>query len=60
MKPWWQSKTIWAGVLEAIIGIAGVISQAYPEAGWAVIAVGIATVILRVITSAKLTTSDDS
>lgn len=39
-KPWWQSRTIWASILQVLIGIAvsfGVISQA---AGQEIIATG--------------------
>lgn len=52
-KHWWQSKLVWLGILETVIGIATFLSDwlresDYSPASVALLVAGIATVILRV------------
>lgn len=40
-KPWWQSKTVWGGVVALAAGVAGVFGVAIPEAAQGEIAVSL-------------------
>ena len=55
-KAWYASKTIWVGILEIVIGALGLAAtflQAgdYTPAAFALLAVGVLTVVLRFLTS---------
>ena len=55
-KPWYQSKTLAIGALEFIIGAGLLVSDflsaaQFTPAGFVLLGVGIATVILRLVTS---------
>lgn len=50
-KKWWQSKTIWIGVLTIASGIAMVFESYYPTLGAIVIAKGILDVVVRFLSS---------
>jgi hypothetical protein len=58
-KPWYQSKTIWAGVIEIVIGVLGLLAtflsvgQYTPEA-IVLLAVGVLTIVLRKITEVPI------
>jgi uncharacterized membrane protein len=58
MKPWYQSKTLWAAVITGIAGVAmtlvgeGMVSE--QVAGGILIAVGLLNSILRMLTSEPL------
>lgn len=64
-KVWWQSKTVWFGIAEAAIG--GImVYEDYLEkaidgsiAGWVLFASGIAKIVLRTITQARITLKRD-
>lgn len=52
-KYWWESKLVWLGILETIIGVATFLADwlresDYSPASVALLVAGIATVILRV------------
>jgi len=58
MKPWYQSKTLWAAVITGIAGVAmavvgeGMVNE--QVAGGILIAVGLLNTILRMITTEPL------
>ncbi len=53
-KKWYASKTLWAGVLEILGGIAFALSGELNTGGYLTVA-GVATIILRVITKTPVT-----
>lgn len=58
-KPWYTSKMSWLGVATLLVGVAELIGQSgmlTPEiSGGILAAVGTATIILRAVTSTKVT-----
>jgi hypothetical protein len=55
-KAWYESKTIWVGILEIVIGALGLVAtflQAgdYTPAAFVLLAVGVLTIVLRFLTS---------
>ena len=58
MKPWYQSKTIWAAIITAVAGVAlslvseGVVNE--QVAGGILIGVGLLNTVLRMITTETL------
>lgn len=57
-KPWWQSKTIWLAVLQALAGLV-VIPTVSEKIGGALLAKSIIDVLLRVVTNAGVTATPD-
>lgn len=56
-KVWWQSKTIWANVLTALVAILLLVSQSpsltlYSE--WLLLAQGVLNIVLRVLTDTTI------
>lgn len=54
MKSLFQSKTFWLAVLQAIVGILIVLSGEYPEIGQLFVAKSVIDVILRVMTTTRI------
>ena len=52
-KPWYKSKTFWAGTLETIGGIA-MFAAGEIEGGTALTAAGLVTIILRFLTKEEV------
>jgi hypothetical protein len=50
-KPFWQSKTLWLAIIQAVVGVFAVVSTSYPTLGWIVVAKSILDVILREVTN---------
>ena len=60
MKKWYQSRTIWAGILEVLIGALLLLEQFlavgdFSESGFIILGAGIIQVLFRVITSEPVT-----
>jgi hypothetical protein len=58
-KLWYQSKTIWAGIIEILIGVLGLLATflnvgAYSPEAWVLLVVGVLTIILRKMTEAPI------
>ena len=58
MKPWYQSRTLWAALLTGIVGIATVVVGeglvSVQAAGGIMVAVGLLNSVLRMLTSEEL------
>lgn len=54
-KNWWQSKLIWMGVIEILIGVLAGITGLL-EVGAPLTIAGILTILLRVVTKSKIVT----
>ena len=58
MKPWYQSKTLWAAALTGVIGVATVVAGegmvSTEVAGGIMIAVGLLNTVLRMVTTQSL------
>lgn len=63
MKAWWQSKTIWANIILAALGIVSEISQIFPISEnpkvWVTVTV-VLNIILRLVTGQPIGTSKNS
>ena len=55
MKKFWQSKTFWAGVSEAVAGVATLFTEMPTGASIGFIIAGVATIALRFATNTGLT-----
>ena len=51
MKKWFQSKTVWAGISEAVAGLATLFTEMPVGASIGFIIAGVATIALRFVTS---------
>ena len=49
-KKWWQSRTLWVGVIEIAIAVLTYLAELPPSTTMTAGAAGILTIILRVIT----------
>ena len=62
-KLWWESKTIWAGVIEVLIAVLLAVAgsevvAAYPQVASLILgAAGIAAILLRLITGKPIVSS---
>lgn len=54
MKSIFKSKTFWIAVIQAVIGIVVVFSDAYPAIGGLLIAKSVLDVILRTVTTTRV------
>lgn len=55
-KPWWKSRTVWLGVLQIVGAYGGYVGTLFPPAAAAAgAAAGIATIILRTLTTQPVT-----
>lgn len=54
MKKWYQSKTIWIAILQAIAGIFVAFSLEYPTAGWLLTAKSIVDILIRISTDKEI------
>ena len=54
MKSIFTSKTFWIAVIQAVIGIVVVFSDAYPAIGGLIIAKSVLDVILRTVTTTRV------
>jgi hypothetical protein len=52
-KKWYQSKTVWAGVLAAAVGVITAI-EGQLEAGTTITFFGVLNIILRAVTTTKI------
>lgn len=59
MKSIFQSRTFWLAVLQAIVGILVVFMSAYPEVGQLLVAKSVIDVILRVVTTTRISSTDE-
>lgn len=55
MKLWFQSKTVWIGIIEIAIGVLGLVADFlgkgdYSPSGYVLLATGVLTVVLRFLT----------
>ena len=59
-KPWWQSKTMWFGIIEAAVGGVMLYEDYLTEAlegsivAWVLLGSGIAKMVLRAITNTQV------
>lgn len=53
-KKWFESKTIWLGIITAIIGIFSLLESTYPQIGIFVTLTGITNIILRTVTATTI------
>lgn len=51
-KPWYDSKIIWVGIVTTIVGIFGFLELQYPGVSIFTTLSGVATIILRALTTA--------
>ena len=59
MKAWYQSKTIWVGVLEILIGVLGLVATfvgkgVYTPEAVVFLVVGVLTIVLRRLTETAI------
>jgi hypothetical protein len=59
MKPWYQSKTIWAGIVEILIGVLGLLANflavsQFTPASITLLFVGVLTIVLRKLTDTAI------
>lgn len=58
-KPWYESKTIWANLISALVAIILLVSQSpslAPYAEWLMLTQGVLNIVLRVVTNQGVTT----
>ena len=53
-KKWYGSKTVWLGVITAIVGIFSFLESQYPQMGIFVTLSGVVGIIFRVFTSTSI------
>lgn len=53
-KKWYESKTVWLGVITAIVGIFSFLESQYPEMGIFVTLSGVVGIIFRVFTATSI------
>lgn len=53
-KKWYESKTVWLGVITAIVGIFSFLESQYPDMGIFVTLSGVVGIIFRVFTSTSI------
>ena len=55
MKPWWQSKTVWVGIVQAIFAVIDLIAGSpvggSPEVSGGVAGLGVASILARITKS---------
>ena len=57
-KPWWKSKTVWIGTIQIAAGLIA-IPQIGAALGGSVAAKGVLDILLRLVTSAPLTSEGE-
>lgn len=53
-KKWYESKTVWLGVITAIVGIFSFLESQYPQMGIFVTLSGVMGIVLRVFSSTPI------
>lgn len=58
-KPWYQSKTVWLGIIEALIGSLGILATFLSEGDYTassivLLVVGVLTIVMRKLTEEPL------